>query len=82
MDSQSKTALQARIANDFEAHRATSRQTEAMAKIRLAARHLAVTMAGEVPLGRELSSALTRLEEAMFHANAGIARVEEEETKG
>lgn len=80
MDSQSKTALQARILNDFEAHRTTSRQTESMARIRMTARNLAVTIAHEVPLGRELSSALTRLEEVMFHANAGIARVEEEET--
>lgn len=42
--------------------------------IRELAKKLAVTMLEHVPPGRELSTALTRLEEVVMHANAGIAR--------
>lgn len=42
--------------------------------VRRAAKALAYNIVQVVPEGREQSSALTKVEEAMFHANAGIAR--------
>lgn len=42
--------------------------------IREKAKELALLIADTVPAGREQSTALTRLEEAVMHANAGIAR--------
>ncbi len=63
-----------RIDNDFKFHPADEdtgkRHHEVREVLRSAARHLS----GVVPEGRELSLALTKLEEAMMWANAGIAR--------
>jgi hypothetical protein len=53
-----------RTDEDRAAHRA----------VRDACLHAAIIIASTVPAGLEQSSALTRLEEAMFHANAGLAR--------
>jgi hypothetical protein len=43
-------------------------------EIRAACRKVAETVEATVPLGREQALALTKIEEAMFWANAGIAR--------
>ena len=66
--------LQARIENDFTYHAPTPDQIEDMVKLRDAARLLAHLVNQAVPDGREKSTALTKLEEVIFHSNAGIAR--------
>lgn len=43
-------------------------------KVRQACKGAAAVLADMVPEGRELSMALTDLENAMMHGNAGIAR--------
>lgn len=43
--------------------------------IRLAMRRAAEAVVKDVPVSREQSLALTKLEEAMFWSNAGIARL-------
>lgn len=63
-----------RIDNDFTYHKPPVDVQSAFHEIRATARILAQTMVRTVPEGRELSTALTRLEEAVMHANAGIAR--------
>lgn len=45
-------------------------------RLRQSAEDFAVEVAHEVPEGREQSLALTKIEEAMFWANAAIARSE------
>lgn len=68
--------LQKRIQNDFTYHAPSSEQIVDMQALREHARLLAHAINTYVPDGREKSSALTRLEEVIFHANAGIARGE------
>jgi hypothetical protein len=65
--------IQARIANDFTYHNPMDRGHD-FVKIREKAKELALMIADLTPSGREQSTALTRLEEAVMHANAGIAR--------
>lgn len=67
-------ALHARIENDFRYHTPTREKTEGFEEMRTRARHLAHSLVEIVPPGRELSTALTKLEEVIFHANAGLAR--------
>lgn len=69
-----KDALRARIANDFVYHDPAPSDIEKYDKIRVAARDLAGLLIEAAPAGRELSTALTKLEECVMHANAGIAR--------
>lgn len=66
--------LAARIANDFTYHRPPAEVAAHFVSLREKAKELAHLINELVPPGREQSSALTRLEEAIFHANAGIAR--------
>lgn len=66
--------LQSRIRNDFTYHKPPADRASDFVAIREKAKELALLIESRVPTGRELSSALTRLEEAVFHANAGIAR--------
>lgn len=68
------TPLQQRIANDFEYHAPTEGDVEIMRTIRSELGQIAQYIAAHVPGGREQSTALTKLEEAMMWANAGIAR--------
>ena len=51
-----------------------SRQVAAMTDMRDAFKKMALAVNALVPDGREKSLALTKLEEAMFHTNAGISR--------
>jgi hypothetical protein len=66
--------LTARIESDFTYHAVNQRSIECMQEIREQAKELAHLMVGYSPLGRELSTALTKLEEAVMHCNAGITR--------
>ncbi|HSH45181.1 MAG TPA: hypothetical protein VK966_04970, partial [Longimicrobiales bacterium] len=66
--------LHARIERDFRHHPPKEGQPERYERIRLVARNLAHELVDLVPPGRELSTALTKLEECVMMANAGIAR--------
>lgn len=64
----------------FTYHPPFGNQVERYNKIREGARGLAIAMSVDCPDSRELSLALTKLEEAVFWANAAIARNENENT--
>ncbi len=64
----------ARLQNDFTYHKPPAEKQEVFIKIREKAKELAMMIAKECPRGREQSSAFTNLEQAVMHANAGIAR--------
>jgi hypothetical protein len=66
--------LKIRIQNDFTYHCPPAHKSEDFITLRNKAKELAVLFADLVPNGREQATALTRLEEAVMHANAGIAR--------
>lgn len=68
------TQITARIKNDFTYHKPPAEIGQVFVTIREKAKELALLIDRVVPPGREQSSALTRLEEAVMHANAGIAR--------
>ena len=61
----------------FTYHPPTEGQPELYQIIRATARNFARDLLTMVPEGRELSLAITKLEEVVFWANAGIARHEE-----
>lgn len=68
------------IDNRFDFHPATTAEKRGEhGSIREACKTLAHTLDARVPAGRERALALTHLEEAMFWANAGIARASAEE---
>lgn len=46
-------------------------------RVRDGAERLAMSWAGNLPPGRETALAITKLEEAMFWANAALARAED-----
>lgn len=66
--------LHERVDRDFRSHRPTTAGAEGMRVIGEGFRQLSHLLVDVVPPGRELSTALTKLEEASFHTNAGIAR--------
>lgn len=67
--------LHERIDNDFVYHAPADAATvEKYAEIRHRFRDLAHHLVHVCPIGRELSLSITKLEEATFWANAGIAR--------
>jgi hypothetical protein len=66
--------LEERIKNDFTYHTPPKEKQQVFVSLREKAKELALMIAAEVPTGREQSSALTNLEQVIFHANAGIAR--------
>lgn len=66
--------LTKRIQNDFTYHKPPQEKGQVFVEIREKAKELALMIAENVPAGREQSTALTRLEETVMHANAGIAR--------
>lgn len=61
----------------FTYHAPFGDQAERYAEIRRQALHLAGVLATFCPQSRELSVALTKLDEVVFWANASIARREE-----
>ena len=69
-----KIELLERIENDFVYHSPKEGQPLIYQNLRDQAKALAKTIIDSCPEGRELSIALTKLEEAIFWANAGIAR--------
>ena len=66
--------LLSRIENDFTFHPPKKGQTEKYSEIRSEAKNLAKLIINICPAGREQSTALSKLEEMVFWANAGIAR--------
>lgn len=66
--------LRAHIDNDFMYHQPKPGQPEKYNVIRNTARLFAHLLVDSCPVSRELSTALTKLEECVMHANAGIAR--------
>lgn len=69
-----KAELLDRIANDFTFHPASPEQQQIYAEIRTKHLELAEYLVNTLPISRELSLALTSLEQSMFNANAAIAR--------
>lgn len=69
----------ARIENNFIHHPPFGTQEARYQAIRRTAKVLAVIMSENCPPSRELSLALTNLEQSVFWANAGIARNETRE---
>lgn len=63
-----------KIENAFTYHPPKDKQPEMYARIRNQAKSLAYVIEGAVPDSREKSLAMTKLEEAVMWANAGIAR--------
>ena len=66
----------AQIANNFTYHAPQEGQPERYTRIRDAGGNLASLLATNCPPSRELSLALTHLEDVMMWANAAIARNE------
>jgi len=62
------------IQNNFELHEVTEAQRDDIESVREGCQYLARHIHAVCPNGREKSLALTKLEEVMFWANAGIAR--------
>lgn len=71
-----KSILRERLANDFIYHPPHGNQTDRYAEIRAKLLETANFIVDRTPESREQSLALTKLEEAMFWANAAIARNE------
>ena len=59
---------------DFSTHAVNEMQVAHMQALRDSAKELATMIEAMVPEGREKSLAYTRVEEAVFWANAGISR--------
>lgn len=66
--------LHARVDRDLTSHPPGPEQGLRMDRLRAEAKDFAHLVVDLVPPGREQSSALTKIEEALFHANAGVAR--------
>lgn len=76
---QTKEDLIKRINNDFVYHAPHGDQLERYAALREAGRQLAIKIVESTPISREQSLAITHLENAIFYANAAIARNERAE---
>jgi divalent metal cation (Fe/Co/Zn/Cd) transporter len=68
--------LHKRVRDDFQYHPADAAKGVVHEEVRGELENVAHTIIQVCPEGRELSLALTKLEEAMFWANAAIARRE------
>lgn len=73
-----KQELIDRLARDFSYHKPVGTQNDRYVEIRARARLLAEFICEYTPASREQSLAVTKLEEAVFWANAAIARNEAE----
>src|SRR5580765_8173617 len=73
---QTKEDLIKRINNDFVYHPPFGDQVARYAAIREYGRQMAIQIVEDTPISREQSMALTFLEQAIFYANAAIARNE------
>jgi hypothetical protein len=62
------------IENNFSYHSPKEGQPEVYETLRSRAKELAYLIEALVPNSREKSVAMTKLEEAIFWANAGVAR--------
>ena len=71
-------AMYERLQNDFTYHPPFGTQPERYAELRMQVQALAFYLAEHCPASRELSVALTNLEQVMFWGNASIARNEKE----
>ena len=71
----------AKLNNNFVYHVPFGDQPERYAYIRAKAKTFAELLLAECPPSRELSLAITKLEECMFWANSSIARHEIQEQK-
>lgn len=71
---------QKRLDRDFVYHKPGGDQAIRYGAIRSDARDFAAAISTRCPPSRELSLALTKIDEAVFWANAAIARNEEEAT--
>jgi hypothetical protein len=71
---QQRDQLHARVENDFRYHRPDAETAAKHAALRDVFERVSHEVIDLGPPGRELSTALTKLEESMFHANAGLAR--------
>lgn len=67
-----------RLENNFQYHKPIKDQSIRYEVIRSSAKDLAKVLVGYCPESRELSLALTNLEQAIMWANASIARNEKE----
>lgn len=65
---------QEEIEHRFNAHALDEDQAALVAQVRQAVKTCATLFALLIPEGREKSTAVTKLEEAAFWANAGISR--------
>jgi len=70
------------IENRFTYHAPNAEQIKKYPLIRDEAKYLAYLIEENVPNGREKSLAMTKLEEVVMWANAGISRCGENENKG
>jgi hypothetical protein len=68
--------MRLRLLNDFTYHAPFGTQPERYAALRMQVQALAMYLADHCPPSRELSVALTNLEQVMFWGNAAIARNE------
>lgn len=64
------------IENAFTYHAPKGDQAQRYENIRAMAKHVALNLLELCPEGRELSVAITKLDEVVFWANAAIARGE------
>jgi len=63
-----------KLENNFTYHKPTEGQPEKYEALRAKAKEYAYFVVESCPVSRETSLALTKIEEAMFWANAAIAR--------
>lgn len=69
-----QTSVAADLPTRFTYHAPTPEQVETYQSLRSMAKEFAEMIADRVPGSREQALALTKLEECVFWANAGIAR--------
>jgi hypothetical protein len=70
-----------RLDNDYTYHAPKPDQLDRYHHIREAGKFLAMTLMQNCPNSRELSVALTHLDQVIFNANSAIARNEKEDVR-